>query len=140
LQTNKPKQVKIMSSKVLQRENAQGFTLIECIIAMIVTVVGLLGALSLIAFAINSSTVSSDLIMADSLAKAKIEELQNTSQPPGGNLTNNTPEYFDQPTSKFIRRWQVTSDPMGTQTLSVSVIPAYPRVLLPEVNLITRKK
>lgn len=128
-----------MLRKILQKDYEQGFTLIECIIAMVVTVVGLLATLTLIAFAVKSYTISSDLAIANSLAKAKIEELRNISQPPGGNLTNNTAGYFDQPTSKFIRRWQITSDSVGTQTVSVGVSPAYPGILLPEVNLKTRR-
>jgi prepilin-type N-terminal cleavage/methylation domain-containing protein len=128
-----------MERRVLQEKNERGFTLVECIVAMLITVVGLLATLTLIAFAVRSYTVSSDLAIANSLAKAKIEELRNTSQATGGNLTSNATEYFDQPTSKFIRRWQITNDSMGTQTLSVAVIPTYPGVLLPEVNLSTRK-
>lgn len=128
-----------MSSQVLQKKDERGFTLIECIIAMLVTVIGLLGALTMIAFAVKNFTVSSDLAIANSLAKAKIEELRNISQAPGGNLANNTTGYFDQPTNKFIRRWQITTDSMGTETVSVGVIPAYPGLLLPEVNLRTRK-
>ncbi|HEX8286401.1 MAG TPA: prepilin-type N-terminal cleavage/methylation domain-containing protein [Pyrinomonadaceae bacterium] len=128
-----------MSRRVLQNKGERGFTLIECIIAMLVTVIGLLAALTMIAFAVKSYTVSSDLAIANSLAKAKVEELRNASQAPGGNLANNTTGYFDQPTSKFIRRWQITDDSMGTQTLSVNIVPAYPGILLPEVNVRTRK-
>lgn len=128
-----------MSKRILEKKNERGFTLIECIVAMVVTVVGLLAALALIAYAVRSYTVSGDLAIANSLAKAKIEELRNLSQAPGGNLTTNTTGYFDQPASKFIRRWQVTSDSMGTQVLSVGVFPAYPGILLPEVNVRTRK-
>lgn len=128
-----------MLRQILHKENEHGFTLIECIIAMVITVVGLLGALTLISFAVKRYTVSSDLAIANSLAKSKIEELINLSQAPGGNLTNNTTGYFDQPTSKFIRRWQITTDSMGTQNVSVGITPAYPGILLPEVNLRTRK-
>jgi prepilin-type N-terminal cleavage/methylation domain-containing protein len=128
-----------MARMVLQEKNERGFTLVECIVAMVITVVGLLATLTLIAFAVRSYTVSGDLAIANSLAKAKIEELRNTSQSPGGNLTSNATEYFDQPTSKFIRRWKITNDSTGTQTLSVGVVPAYPGVLLPEINLSTRK-
>jgi prepilin-type N-terminal cleavage/methylation domain-containing protein len=129
-----------MSRQILQNKNERGFTLVECIIAMVVTVVGLLGVLTLIAFAVRSYTVSSDLAIANSLAKAKIEELRNISQVPGGNLTTNTTDYFDQPTNKFIRRWQITNDSTGTQTISVGIVPAFPGVLLPEINLRTRKQ
>lgn len=128
-----------MFGKVLQKENERGFTLVECIVAMVVTVVGLLAALTLIAFSIKNYTVSGDLAVANSLAKAKIEELRNLSQAPGGNLTANSAGYFDQPTDKFTRRWQITADSMGTQTLSVKISPAYSGLLLPEVNLRTRK-
>lgn len=128
-----------MLKRIFEKKTERGFTLIECIVAMVVTVVGLLATLSLIAYAVRSYTVSGDLAIANSLAKAKIEELRNLSQTPGGNLTTNTAGYFDQPTSKFIRRWQITSDSMGTQTLSVGMFPAYPGVLLPEVNVKTRK-
>ena len=129
-----------MLRPILQRDQERGFTLIECIVAMVITVVGLLAVLTLIAYATKIYTMSGDLAIANSLAKDKIEELQNKSQSTGGNLTNNTTDYFDQPNSKFIRRWQITADSMGTRTLSVTVMPAYPGVLLPEVNLRTRKK
>lgn len=124
---------------MFRKSSERGFTLIECIIAMVLTVIGLLAALTLIAAAIKNHTVAGDLAVANSLAKEKIEELRNISQIPGGNLTNNTAGYFDQPTSKFIRRWQITSDSMGTTTISVGMSPAYPGILLPEVNLRTRK-
>ena len=128
-----------MFGKVLQKGNERGFTLIECIVAMVITVVGLLAALTLIAYSIKNYTVSGDLAIANSLAKAKIEELRNLSQAPGGNLTTNSTGYFDQPTDKFTRRWQITTDSMGTQTVSVKISPAYSGLLLPEVNLRTRK-
>jgi prepilin-type N-terminal cleavage/methylation domain-containing protein len=128
-----------MLRQISHKESERGFTLVECIMAMVITVIGLLAALSLIAFAVKRYTVSSDLAIANSLAKSKIEELRNISQAPGGNLLNNTTGYFDQPTSKFIRRWQISTDSMGTQNLSVGVSPAYPGILLPEVNLRTRK-
>lgn len=129
-----------MLRPILQTDRERGFTLIECIIAMVITVVGLLAVLTLIAYAAKIYTISGDLAIANSLAKDKIEELQNKSQSTGGDLTNNTTGYFDQPTSKFIRRWLITTDSMGTRTLSVTVIPAYPGVLLPEVTLKTKKK
>ena len=129
-----------MLRPITQRVPERGFTLIECIVAMVLTVVGLLAVLTLVAYATRMYTTSGDLAIANSLAKAKIEELQNTSQSAGGNLTNNTTNYFDQPTSKFIRRWQIAADSMGTQTLSVAVMPAYPGIVLPEVSLRTRKK
>ena len=124
---------------MLGKSSQRGFTLIECLIAMVLTVVGLLAALTLIASAVRNYTVAGDLAIANSLAKEKIEELRNISQSPGGNLTNNTAGYFDQPTIKFIRRWQITSDSMGTTTISVGMSPAYPGILMPEVNLRTRK-
>jgi prepilin-type N-terminal cleavage/methylation domain-containing protein len=129
-----------MSRRIKRKKAANGgFTLIECIIAMLVTVIGLLGALTLISYAIRNYTVSSDLAIANSLAKAKIEELRNFSQSPGGNLTANAAGYYDEPSSKFVRRWQITADSQGTQTLSVKINPVNSGFLLPEVNLTTKK-
>jgi prepilin-type N-terminal cleavage/methylation domain-containing protein len=128
-----------MFRKDWQKENERGFTLVECMVAMVITVIGLLAALTLIAFSIRNYTFSSDLAIANSLAKAKIEELRNISQAPGGDLTANSAGYFDQPTDKFTRRWQITADSMGTQTLSVKISPAYSGLLVPDVDLKTRK-
>lgn len=128
-----------MSRSIAEKRKERGFTLIECIVAMLVTVVGLLAALTLISYSIKNYTVSSDLAVANSLAKAKIEELRILSQAPGGNLTANAAGYFDEPSSKFVRRWQISTDTQGTQTLSVKINASTPGVLLPEVNLTTKK-
>ena len=102
------------------------------------TVIGLLASYSLIVYAVRNYSMSRDLVIANSLAKAKIEEISNSPQPTGGSLANNVTGYFDSPTDRFIRRWQINSNSFGTKTINVTIIMRGPGVLLPDVNVATR--
>lgn len=79
-----------------------GFSLLECMFALVITVVGLLAVAGLVVEAIRLQTVSRDATIANALAKAKIEELRNyaptaTQRARGGNLANNVTDYNDSP-------------------------------------------
>ena len=117
-----------------------GFTLIECVIAMVVALVGLLAIYTLILMAVQTQTVSRDLEIANSFARAKVEELENSTRTAGGDLNANAVGYFDNPSAQYVRRWQVSDDTMGTQTVSVRLVPNRPDMRLPESLLVTRMK
>jgi prepilin-type N-terminal cleavage/methylation domain-containing protein len=123
--------------KLTKREQS-GFTLIECVIAIVLILVGLLAVYSLVVYSIQTQKMSSELVRANSLAREKVEELRNTSRTAGGSLTSNTTDYFDSPSSNYIRRWQIADDSIGTQTVRVAVIPSVPKTLQPEVLITTK--
>ena len=124
----------------------KGFTLIECMIAMVITTIGLLAVVGLMVVGIRLQTESRDAIAANSLARAKIEELQNyaptaSQRVRGGSLTSNTTSYNDTPDSRFQRRWQIENNPTDagvpseTQRITVSVISNSPSVRIPSVKV-----
>ncbi len=82
--------------------------------------------------------MSRDVVIANSFAKAKVEELSNNLQPNGGSLGNNVNGYFDSPSDRFIRRWEIKSDSFGTKHINVTIVPQGQGVLLPDINIATR--
>ena len=56
-----------------------GFTLVECVIAMVILMVGILAIEVLVVNGLGLQTLASNNSMANALAKAKIEELQARS-------------------------------------------------------------
>lgn len=127
---------------MLKENDTKGFTLIECVIAMVLTLIGLSAVLSLLAFCLRTEVFSRELATANSLARLKIEELANSPSPrtPGGNLTTNSKDYSDNPNTRYIRRWQISDDPVGTQTVVVVMMPNASETALSEVRLTTRMK
>lgn len=120
------------------KTNTKGFTIIECVIAMVLVVVGFSAVFSLLTVCVRTELISRNLTMANSLSRLKIEELKNSSRVAGGSLTANTTNYYDNPNSDYTRRWQISTDTMGTQTVVVLIIPNRPGIILPEVRIITR--
>src|SRR6476661_18022 len=95
----------------IKRKQA-GFSLIECLIAMVITTVGMLAVAQLIVLGVRLQTESRDATTANALARAKIEELENyaptaAQRVRGGSITSNVLNYNDVPDSRFQRRWQV---------------------------------
>ncbi|HXG85498.1 MAG TPA: prepilin-type N-terminal cleavage/methylation domain-containing protein [Pyrinomonadaceae bacterium] len=120
------------------KKNTNGFTLIECVIAMVLVVTGFMAIFSLLTICLRTEVISRELTTGNSLARLKIEELKNLPRPSGGSLTNDVTNYFDQPNSRYTRRWQISTDSMGTQTVVVIMTPNTSSTLLPEVRLTTR--
>jgi len=120
------------------KENSKGFTLIECVIAMVLVVVGFMAVFSLLTICLRTEVIAREMTTANSLARLKVEELKNSARNPGGSLTANTTNYFDNPSSRYTRRWQVSTDSIGTQTVTVLMTPNNSGVILPEIRLITR--
>jgi prepilin-type N-terminal cleavage/methylation domain-containing protein len=134
--------------KCLKTNRQQGFTLIECLVAMVITTIGLLAVVGLIAVSIRLQTESRDATAANSFAKAKIEELQNyaptaTQRARGGSLTADVTNYNDTPDVRYHRRWLIETYPTdagvpsGTQRITVIVIANEGGVRLPSIELKT---
>lgn len=131
--------------KIINRQD--GFTLIECLIAMVITTIGLLAVAGLMGVGIRLQTESRDAIAATSFAKAKIEELQNyaptaAQRTRGGNLTTNVTNYNDSPDARFQRRWLIETNPTdagvpaNTQRITVVITAQNPGIRLPITRLV----
>ncbi len=120
------------------KKNIEGFTLVECIIAMVITVVGFAAILSLLTVCVRMEVVAREMSVANSSARLKMEELKATTRVVGGSLSTNTPNYFDNPTPNYTRRWQITNGVLGSQTVVVLMTPTNTGQTLPEVSLFTR--
>lgn len=124
----------------------RGFSLIECTVAMVVTLVGVLAVSLLIINGIRLQVFARDATMANALARAKVEELRvipktDPRRQIGGDLQNNVANYFDTPNVSFTRRWSIVAGPVdGTEELNVVVISNQPGVLLPTVSIRTVTK
>jgi len=120
------------------KTDTKGFTIIECVIAMVLVVVGFMAIFSLLTVCIRTEVISRELSAANSLARLKMEELKNSPRSSGGSLTSDATNYFDNPTFRYTRRWQISADSMGSQTVVVLMTPNSSGVILPEVRLTTR--
>ena len=131
----------------MKSKRQAGFTLIECLIAMIITTIGLLAVSGLMAVGIRLQTESRDVVAANSFAKAKIEELQNyaptaAQRARGGSLTTNVTNYNDSPDARFQRRWLIETYPndagvpANTQRITLVIIPNSPGVRLPNIRIV----
>ena len=124
----------------------KGFSLIECLISMVLTTVGLLAVAGMISIGIRLQVESRDASAANAYARAKVEELQNyaptaAQRARGGSLTSSVTNYNDSPDYRFTRRWQIGTNPTdagvpaGTHRISISVVPNRPQLRLPPVTL-----
>ena len=127
-------------SNMVEKRNTEGFTLIECVIAVVLVMVGFAAIFSLLTACLRTEMISRELAAANSLSRSKIEELKNSTRSAGGSLTGNVTGYFDNPNSRYTRRWQISTDSVGTQTVTVAVLPKDAGTLLPEVKLTTRMR
>jgi Tfp pilus assembly protein PilV len=121
-----------------QKTNTKGFTIIECVIAMILTVTGFMAVFSLLAVCVRTEVIAREMTAANALSRLKMEELKNSARTSGGSLTNDVANYFDNPNPRYKRRWQISTDSMGTQTVVVLMVPNASSTPLSEVRLITR--
>lgn len=112
--------------------------MVECLIAMLVSLIGFAGILSLLVTSIRTELISRDLSWATSVSRSKVEELKTANRSAGGSLTENITGYHDDPDPKYVRRWLIVDDASGTQTVTVAILPKQAGVILPQVELTTR--
>jgi Tfp pilus assembly protein PilV len=130
-------------------DNESGFSMIECLFGMVITMIGLLAMAGLIVVGLRFQVESRDLTTANSLARAKLEQLHNTSptsaeRARGGSLVTNVTNYNDSLSNGRYRiRWQVevyptdAGVPKDTQRITVVIVPDRPDVLLPPVQIVS---
>lgn len=112
----------------------RGFSLVETLVSMVIMMVGLVAIAQLLAVSVHTHTLGRRTSESAMFAAAKIEELaklnHNTAAAvqitPGGvdSLGANITNYWDQTTTGYTRRWQVTAGPAaGTRRVTVRVVP-----------------
>ncbi|MBX7173611.1 MAG: prepilin-type N-terminal cleavage/methylation domain-containing protein [Pyrinomonadaceae bacterium] len=117
----------------------KGLTLIECLVAMVVTMVGLLAVFQLIALSVQIENFSYRSIEANNLAVNKLEELKVGTLTNGGSLTTDVSGYSDTSNANYIVRWQISDGTVGvgTKYVVVQVFPQNAGVKQAEVKLET---
>lgn len=106
------------------RKNANGFSLIEMLIAMCVLAIGMLAAASLQYSAVRNNTTGNTATQANMLAKATIEMLksqniESTALAVGDYVDPSPVDANGNPGGIYNRSWQI--DPLGTSTRRISV-------------------
>src|SRR6478672_10709916 len=122
----------------MSRNNEQGFTLVECVIAMVIVMIGFTGICGLLTSCVKAEVMSNNLATANSLARAKMEELTVSTRTAGGSLTSSVSGYSDAPTTQFTRRWTIAADIASTQTITVAVLETNQADAIPQVQVTTR--
>ena len=104
-----------------KKDDERGFTLIEIMVAVFLMTIALLGLVSITVMVINGNAFSKSMTTATSLAKDKLEELQNTSY---ANITSSTAAETKE--TIYQRSWTVTADSPGTNMKTVVVVVTWP--------------
>ena len=104
-----------------RESDRRGFTMIEIIIAVLLLTVGLIGIVSVSVMVIDGNQFSKTMTTATSLAKDKLEELQNASYE---NITSSTaPETKE---NIYQRSWTVTADSPAVNMKTIVVTVTWP--------------
>ena len=100
------------------KNNDNGFTLIEVLIAILILSVGLLGMASLTVGIINGNRFSNDLTTATTLAQDKMEEIRGTSY---SSVVSETKAVLSSPYDEYKREVTITDDSPATGMKTVIV-------------------
>ena len=116
----------------MRTRNDEGLGLIEVLVAMGIFVVAIVGAATMIVYAMRLQSQSTNLTNTRAVATRQIEELRvlhidNAQRTVGGSLTANVANHFSTATAGFLIRWEIVVGPAGTKDITVRVIPTNPR-------------
>jgi Tfp pilus assembly protein PilV len=127
----------------LRRRNSEaGASLVEVLVAMLVTVVGTLSVATLMAYGTSLQVTSRDTTTAAAVARQQMERLRmlppmSPSRAIGGSLTANVNNYtaeVDTTHGRFRVRWQVTPGPAGTKQVEMIVLSVSSNLQLAQIG------
>ena len=104
-----------------KKDDESGFTLIEIMVAVFLLTIGLLGLMSVSVMVISGNSFSKTMTTATTLAKDKLEELQNTSY---ADITSSTSAETKE--TIYQRSWTVTANSPGTNMKTIVVVVTWP--------------
>ncbi len=111
-----------MVTRQRRRRSAQaGFTLVEVMIALLLTVIAVIGIVGLYRVEAGASNISQHMTEAAALAQDKSEVLRTQAAATGGPEIINVLGQIGQPDSIYTRSWTVTPDPLGQPFVDVVV-------------------
>jgi hypothetical protein len=121
------------------KSGEKGLSLIECLVAMVVTMIGLLAVFQLVALSVKIENFSYRSIEANNLAVNKIEELKIGTLTNGGSLTSSVSGYSDTTNADYLVRWQISdgSAGVGTKYVVVEITPKNTGITYASVKLET---
>ena len=117
-------------------KSERGFTLVEAIVALVVSTIGLMALAQMMAVTLQMQQLGRNSTSAARMAQDKVDELTTVgftdpSMQCGGSLTEDQANFSDSPdgVTNYKRRWVVASGPDGAGTslnlrqVTVRVIP-----------------
>jgi prepilin-type N-terminal cleavage/methylation domain-containing protein len=116
----------------LNLNNERGFTLVEAMVAMMISAIGLIGMAELMAVTLRMQQLGRNSTSATRLAQDKVDELttvgfDDASMQCGGSIDADVENFNDSTANgTYKRRWVVSAGPDGSPTLrqiTVRVIP-----------------
>ena len=113
------------------RRPPSGFTLVEVLLALFLIAVGVLAAAPMFMYAVRGNAVGADVGSASALAEERMELLRTTpfaDLTEGGSLDDNVEGYFDDSTSGYTVRWQISTGagPGLAKTIAVRAVVERP--------------
>ena len=107
----------------LMRPSA-GFTLIETLIALVLTAIAVLAAAPMFMHAANAQDAGADMGTVGTMAVDRLEQLRQVrwrDLDVGGSLTADVDGYFDDSAPDYLVRWQIVDNtsPTGSRTITV---------------------
>lgn len=115
----------------MRSRNDEGVGLVEVMVAMAIFVVAILGAATMIVYAMRLQGQSTNITNTRAVATRQIEELRvlhidNAQRTVGGSLTADVASHFAT-IPGYTMRWLIVVGPAGTKDITVRVIPTNPR-------------
>jgi Tfp pilus assembly protein PilV len=110
------------------RRGEGGFSIVELLIAMLVTVTCLLGVALMMMYGTRLAAASREATLASAFARSELERIRllprsAPERQTGGQLGSDVPDHFAT-RGRYTGRWQVAPGPAGTQDVSLVVLAA----------------
>jgi type IV pilus assembly protein PilV len=98
-------------------KDKKGFTLLEVMITMLISTIGLLGLAGMQVMAIKGNSFGQQMTVASTLAQNQLEEMRQNA----GALANGEDTVTDQNGTTYTRTWTVTPNTPQTNMNTVSI-------------------
>lgn len=111
----------------MTRRDESGFTLLETLVALLLTSLVVLGAAPMFARAAHATDAGADIGVVGTLAVDRLEQLRELSWgklTPGGSLLTDVVGYSDASSEEYIVRWTITNNASPSQTRTIEVLAA----------------